>query len=156
MNGVEQRLDLEIRKQIIEPSTAKIKISERVSKTKFKINKRGKLKGDEMIELTRTNKNIYDWVKVVPSILVADKEIEDDGQDTWLMEVLEKEERLARMESRKKAWKAEYISKDVLDGIMIAVSKFGNEKMVRSILEMMVDMAIQESRVRDILTDIKE
>ena len=156
MTGVEQRLDSEIRKQIVEPSRAKIKISEKVRKTKFKFNKRGKLKEKEMIELTRTHKNIFDWVKVVPSILVADKEIEDDGQDTWLREVMEKEERLVRMESRKKAWEAEYICKDVLEGIMIAVSRSGNERKVRNILEMVVDTAIQESRVRDILTDIKE
>ena len=72
------------------------------------------------------------------------------------MEVMEKVERLARMETRRKAWEAEYICKEVFEGIMIAVSKSGNEKMVRSILEMVVDTAIQESRVRDILTDIKE
>ena len=64
------------------------------------------------MELTRTNKNMFDWVKVVPSVMVAEKELEDDGQDDWLIEIMKKEERLARMETRRKEWEAGYICKE--------------------------------------------
>jgi hypothetical protein len=33
------------------------------SKKKFVFNKRGKLKDDELIELARTNRNIFSWLK---------------------------------------------------------------------------------------------
>ena len=88
--------------------------------------------------------------------MAAKKEIEDDGQDAWLMEYMEKEERLARMETRRKAWEAEYICKEVLEDIMVAVSRSGNEQKVRNILDMVMDTAIQESRIKAILADIKE
>ena len=110
---MEQRIDVYIRKQIQEPSMAKVKISEKVRKQKFKFNKRGKLKKEEIVELTRTNKNMFDWVKVVPSVMVAEKELEDDGQDDWLIEIMKKEERLARMETRRKEWEAGYICKSL-------------------------------------------
>ena len=76
--------------------------------------------------------------------------------DDWLMEVMEKEERLARMETRRRVLEAEYICKEVLEGIMEAVSRSGNEKKVRNILGMVVDTAVQESRITAILVDIKE
>jgi hypothetical protein len=60
-----------------------VKISEKVRKHKFKFNKRGKLREEEILELTMTNKNIFDWVKVVPIVRAAKKEIEDDGQEAW-------------------------------------------------------------------------
>ena len=110
-------------------------------------DKRGRLKEDEIRELTRTNKNIFDWVRVVPNIMAAKKEIEDVGQDAWLMEYMEQEERLAR-EVRRKAWEAEYICKEVLENIMVAVSRTGNEQKVRKILDIVVDTAIHESRLQ--------
>jgi hypothetical protein len=39
---------------------------------------------------------------------------------------------------------------------MEAVSKSGNEKKVQNILDMVMDTAIQESRIKAILADIKE
>ena len=77
-----------------------------VRKQKFKFRTRGKLTKEEVVELTRMNKNMFDWVRVVPNIMVAEKEMEDDGQEEWLMEAVKKEERLARMETRRKEWEA--------------------------------------------------
>ena len=156
MKGVEQRIDVDIRKQIQEPSMAKVKISEKVRKQKFKFYKRGKLKKEEIVELTRTNKNMFDWVKVVPSVMVAEKELEDDGQDDWLIEIMKKEERLARMETRRKEWEAGYICKEIMRDIMESVSKSEGEKRIQNLLDMVVDTAVHESKVKAILADIKE
>ena len=56
-----------------------MKISKKVRKQKFKFKKRGKLTKEEEGELTRMNKNMFDWVKVVPSVMETEKELEDDG-----------------------------------------------------------------------------
>ena len=73
-----------------------------------------------------------------------------------MMEFMEKEERPARMETRRKAWEAEYICMEVLEDIMVAVSRSGNVQKVRNILEMVMDTAIEKSRIKAIQADIKE
>ena len=42
------------------------KAEESAENAKLKFNKRGKLKVDELKELTRTNKNIFSWLKPQP------------------------------------------------------------------------------------------
>ena len=40
-----------------------------------------------------TNKNMFDWVKVVvPTVRSDDVMIEDDGQDEWMDEVMRKDD----------------------------------------------------------------
>jgi hypothetical protein len=61
---------------------------------------------EEEIELRRRNKNMFNWVPIVKS---DDILIEDEGQDEWMDEVMRKEERLARMEMKRKEWETGYI-----------------------------------------------
>ena len=47
-------------------SKRKAEVLAESSKKKFMFNKRGKLKDDELIELARTKKNIFSWLKPTP------------------------------------------------------------------------------------------
>ena len=57
------------------------------TKKKFVFNKRGKLKGGELKELVRTNKNIFIWLKPTPApVLKLAKVMEmehTDGIEAW-------------------------------------------------------------------------
>ena len=59
MQGLEQRIDLDIKKNIQEPSKTKAKISEMVRKQKFKFRMRSMLTKEEVVELTRMDKNMF-------------------------------------------------------------------------------------------------
>ena len=99
----EQRLDIEIKNQFKRLSKADQETSEKVKDNKFQFTKKGRLTMEEEADLRRTNKNMFDWVKVVvPPLKTVDLVIEDDGQDEWMEELGRKEERLARMEMRRK------------------------------------------------------
>ena len=101
---------------------------------------------EEEVELRRTNKNMFNWVKVVaPTVKSDDLVIEDDGQDEWMDELMRKEERLARMEVRRKESEKGYICKDVVEDIL--------EKMARSETE---KKELQEKRIKSIMVEIKE
>ena len=64
-------------------------------------NKRGKLKADEIIELARTNKNIFNWLKPTPPPMpMQTKVVEMEQMDTpEYMDVVDtvREERLERV-----------------------------------------------------------
>jgi hypothetical protein len=93
-------IDEEIQKATKPPSKTQAKISKEVRKSKFKFNTRGKLKDREIKELQRTHKTIFDWVapstKEETSIERALETTDEEGRE--LLETLEREERLSRME----------------------------------------------------------
>ena len=99
-----------------------MKIIEEVRKQKLQFRKRDKLPKEEEVELTRTNRNMFDWVKVVPLVKPVELELEDDGQEGWMLEITKKEERLARMETRRREWEAGYICKRIMNDIMESVA----------------------------------
>ena len=79
---LEQRLDIEIKNQLKKPIKDKKETGEEVKNKKFKFRKKGRLTKEEAVELSRTNKNMFNLLKVVaPTVKSYDLVIEDDGQD---------------------------------------------------------------------------
>ena len=71
--------------------------------------------------------------------------IEDDGQDEWMDEVMRKEERLARMEVRRKEWETGYICKGIVEDILVMMARSETDK-----------QELQEKRIGSIMVEIKE
>ena len=90
-------------------SKTKMKISDEVRRTKFKYNTKGKLQKKEVTEIKRTHLNIFDWVKKKESVTImkALETTDDEGRE--LVEILEREERLARMEKRRQTWETTFL-----------------------------------------------
>ena len=99
---------------------------------------------------------MFDWVKVVPFVKPVELELEDDGQEGWMLEIRKKEERLARMETRRREWEAGYICKRIMNDIMEAVARSDSENMIESVLDGVVDTAVQDNGVKAIMAEIKE
>ena len=54
--------------------------------------------------------------------MAVELELEDDGQEGWMLEVMRKEEILARRKTRRMEWEAGYICKGIMKDIMESVS----------------------------------
>ena len=109
---ISAEIDVSIRKSARSPTKTQMKLSQEVRKNKFRFNKRGRLRKDEEDELKRTHKTIFDWVS--PKLPEAEPPTESletkDEEGRALLELLEKDERLMRMEKRKKTWEMQFIS----------------------------------------------
>ena len=68
---------------------------------------------------------MFKWLKVVPTVIM----IEDDGQDDWMKEEMMKEDRLARMEMRRKEWEKDFICKGNLEDILEMMTKSETDKL---------------------------
>ena len=81
------------RKSVLKAGKAE-KAGEEVTPTpKFQFNKKGKLTIEEVAEMSRTNKNIFSWlkpVKKVVEVIEPEEEVED-------MEVVEERLEIVRM-----------------------------------------------------------
>ena len=49
---------------------------------------------DESKELRKTNMNVFEWMKLKHQENPPHPSLEDDGQEGWMIKVMEKEERL--------------------------------------------------------------
>ena len=82
----------------------KVDISDEVRKKKFVFNSRGKLTKKELVELKKTNSNIFAWVAKEQSKLVEkskfEEKVKDVDMDTAEEPALEREERLQRVAIR--------------------------------------------------------
>jgi hypothetical protein len=144
--------------KVKEPSEAKLKISKEVRKKKFKYNKKGKLRDDEIKELRKTTKNVFDWMttqSVAKESEIIINELEDNN-DGDLIIALEKEERLERVRRRVKVWEAKQIGNSILEDILTDVSRADIKKMIQNILMDLVDTVEQECRTRRIFADMVE
>ena len=95
----------------------------KTAKRSFKFNKIGKLKPEEMVEIARTHKNIFAWLKPkdkATAMDTADKADLEIEMPTNTEEVF-KEERLARVRSRQLAWGSSRICKAILKEILEVV-----------------------------------
>ena len=95
----------------------------KTAKKSFKFNKIGKLKPEEMVEIVRTHKNIFAWLKPndkATAMDTADKADLEIEMPTNTEEVF-KEERLARVRSRQLAWGSSRICKAILKEILEVV-----------------------------------
>ena len=92
----------------------------------------------------------------MPRVVTMELELEDDGQEGWMLEVMRKKERLARMEKRRNEWEAGYICKGIVKDIMESVARSESENMIKNELDGVMDTALQKSRVEAIMVDIKE
>ena len=139
--------------------TKKKKISQEVRKNKFKFKKRGKLRNDEINELKKTTKNVFDWMAMRRYPVATEikmNELEDDGDDKDLILALEKEERLERVRRRVRVSEARQISRSILEGILADVSRADIKKTIQNILVDVVDTVEQEYRTRRIFADMVE
>ena len=88
------------------------------SDKKFVFNKRGKLKDDEIVELARTNKNIFSWLKpTLPPMPKLAKVMETEQMDTPEdMDVVDtvREERLERVRLRQLEWVGQMLCKGLV------------------------------------------
>ena len=131
---METVIDKEIRKK--EPSAAQKKISLEVRKNKFKYKKNGKLREDEIIELRKSTKNVFDWMaerKYPVATEVKVNELEDDN-DNELVTALEKEERLERVRRRMMVWEARQVSRSIVESILADVFRAEIRKSIENIL----------------------
>jgi hypothetical protein len=64
---------------------------------------------------------------------------DDEGRD--LIEELEREERLSRMEERKRVWKTEFLCKGIVMEMMEEAEKMATKRMVQKLVLMVVDNA---------------
>ena len=137
------------------PTTKKkIQISTEVRKAKFIYNKKGKLKDDEMKEIRRTHRNIFDWVKPEVEIQMMKKETADD-EDRVNLEALERQDRLERMEERRRLWEAEYICKVILTEMLEEMRQQYVYRMAEQMVLEMVDRASSAvEHVRDLITEM--
>ena len=121
-------IEMELKSGLKEPSRAKKLISEGVRKAKFHFKNKGKLRVDEIKELRKTNKNVFDWMaekKAITSAVNIDVEkLEDDEHNSTLLKALEKEERLERVRNRMKAWEASQVCNAMVESILTAVSRY--------------------------------
>ena len=67
---LEQRLDMEIKKQIKKANEDDINPFDEDKDAKFQFRKKGRLTKEEDTELRRIHKTMSDWVKVVPTDIV--------------------------------------------------------------------------------------
>ena len=146
-------IDKELKK-MKEPSKTKLKISAGVRKAKFNFKQKGKLRKDEILELRRSNINVFSWMAMRQEEPRID--ILEDENDDALVDALEKEERLERVRLRMKAWEAKQAVKGILDGILVAVYRNQTVMEIKSILEEVTVMAEMEGRSRMIFSDMLE
>ena len=94
------------------------------------------------MELSRTSKNMFDWVRVVVApVKTAELEVEDYGNDKWMEEHLRKEERLLMMKERKEKWEIGHVCRGIVEEIMVKVARSEIEK---KMVDIVIDSAIQE------------
>ena len=143
--GLEQSLDDESKKQLKKQNMDWNEPDEDVKADMFQFRKKGRLTKEEEVELKRTRKNMFDWVKVMPNVKPQDIMIEDDGQEDWMREEMMNEERLARLEMRRKEWERDYICKGIMDDILEMMAKSDTDK-----------QELQERTIGSIMAEIKE
>ena len=97
-------MDIEIKKQLEKANKEANNPVDDDSEAKFQFKKKGKLTKKEKTEIKRTHRNLSDWVKVLPKDTVKTIAMEEEDQDDWMREEIEKEERLSRMEMRRMEW----------------------------------------------------
>ena len=102
-------------------------------KKKFVFNKRGKLKEDELKELSRTNKNIFSWLKPkskptqTPVYMLANV-MEVEVEDMDVVDTVQ-EERLERVRIRQLEWACQMLCK-VLVSEMVDTAVMVSERTV--------------------------
>ena len=146
-------ISTELRKQLEKPAISKEIITGQQEKFKFK--SKGKLRKDEIIELKKTNINVFDWMKAkqtANSLIV----LEDDGQEVWMTEALEREERLARMSRRKEEWEKKSICRSVMDDILEAAARSRTSNYVLNMIIDVIETVIQEGETNIMMAEIKK
>ena len=66
-------------------------------------------------------------MKVVAKYTVKMRAMDEEDQDDWMREEMEKEERLSRMEIKRKEWETGYICKDIVEDILKVITEHGME-----------------------------
>ena len=110
---------------------------------KFKFKKKGKLKDSEMKELKRTNQSLLGWVRKTeatpnsPAPLPMNKTQEETDDMEW--EELEREEKLERVERKKREWTNIRMCRSIVLDLVGETVSWVKEKPWREVVEEMVD-----------------
>ena len=136
-------IDEEIVRATKPPTKTQANTSKEVRKAKFMFNKKGKLKENEMEEIRRTHSNIFDWMAPKSKDISSSKEALEtsDEEGRELMEVLEREERLSRMEERKRVWETEFLCRGIIMEMVQEAEKMATRRMVQKLVLEIVDNA---------------
>ena len=146
-------ITMEISRRLEKPADRKSVI---IGKKNFNFKNKGKLRKDEIVELKKTNINVFDWMKQKQIETPLTQRLEDDGHDEWLTKVMEKEERLTRMERRKQEWEAKMICRSLMEDILSTVSQTETARMSRHLVLEVIDSARRDSETNRLMKMIRK
>ena len=150
------RIDEENDKLLTKPSIRKTSISGKVRRKKFEFKKRGKLSREEVKELKRTNKNLFDWLQPEKVGTEVPKDPFDDEDNGWMeKEMREREWRLERVKLRQKTLEAEIIGRWIIKEVLEQVQRAGLEEIAARWLEEIVKTAVEEGEANNIMREIE-
>ena len=145
-------ITMEISRVLDKPVIGKSVIN---GKKEFQFKRKGKLRKDEIKELRKTNINVFDWMKIKHQENHPEPDL-DDGQEGWMIKLMEKEERLLRMEKRRKEWEAKVIVKSLVSEILVTVSQEETSRISTEIVLEVLESVRQESETTKLMKVIKE
>ena len=134
-------------------------ISKEVKKNKFAFQTRGKITKKESAELRRTHKNIFDWVLEEKQKVTEKVEFEArvEAEDENVMEVdvvdLDKEDRLRRMEDRKRMFMTRRLCRDILEEILTETVAHRSKEMASNVVEEVLHKMMVEVTVNKLLKE---
>ena len=120
-----------------------LKVTVEFKKKKFNFQKKGSLKAEEIVELKRTHTvNIFSWKSADNA-----RRIEENSQAEIAMEIdvgtgeqCERQDRLDRVEKRKRVFEARRICMELLEDVVIKATRYRQTEMCKELVEgVMVD-----------------